>query len=236
MSKSEVKISQMGGLFKVRQAFACMLSCAQLCVTPRTIAHQAPLSMGFPRQECWSGVPFPPLGDLASPALSGRFLTTVLPAKAFGRKQKLPTCLFLASPPNLSSPGLSATRALTQGEGQPPAHGHASLWHDPKRTKEPHYGHQERDPNTERPPMWLVGLSVQYQSTQEECHQPHKPRSLNLSIREHWSGNQGEALTESSHCQSWKGDMCILRADSRCCRHRPTQHCKAIMLQLKINT
>ena len=43
--------------------------------------------------------------------------------------------LFLASPPNLSSPGLSATRALTQGEGQPPAHGHASLRHDPQRTK-----------------------------------------------------------------------------------------------------
>ena len=73
--------------------------------------------------------------------------------------------LFLASPPNLSSPGLSATRALTQGEGQPPAHGHASPRHDPQRTKgpnkavcfiqehEPHYGHQERDPNTERPPM-----------------------------------------------------------------------------------
>ena len=58
MSKSEVKISQMGGLFKVRQAFACMLSCAQLCVTPRAVAHQAPLSMAFPRQECWSGCHF----------------------------------------------------------------------------------------------------------------------------------------------------------------------------------
>ena len=28
--------------------------------TPRTVAHQAPLSMGFPRQEYWSGFPFPP--------------------------------------------------------------------------------------------------------------------------------------------------------------------------------
>ena len=32
--------------------------------TPWTAAHQAPLSMGFPRQEYWSGLPFPPPGDL----------------------------------------------------------------------------------------------------------------------------------------------------------------------------
>ena len=32
--------------------------------TPWTVAHQAPLSMGFPRQEYWSGVPFPSPGDL----------------------------------------------------------------------------------------------------------------------------------------------------------------------------
>ena len=28
-------------------------------MTPWTVAHQAPLSMGFPRQECWNGLPFP---------------------------------------------------------------------------------------------------------------------------------------------------------------------------------
>ena len=32
-------------------------------VTPWIVAHQAPLSMGFPRQEYWSGLPFPPPGD-----------------------------------------------------------------------------------------------------------------------------------------------------------------------------
>ena len=49
---------------------------------PWTVAHQAPLSMGFPRQEYWSGLPFPPPGDLpdpgikpVSPALAGRFFT-----------------------------------------------------------------------------------------------------------------------------------------------------------------
>ena len=33
-------------------------------MTPWTLAHQAPLFMGFPRQEYWSGLPFPPPGDL----------------------------------------------------------------------------------------------------------------------------------------------------------------------------
>ena len=31
----------------------------RLCATPQTAAHQAPLSLGFPRQEHWSGLPFP---------------------------------------------------------------------------------------------------------------------------------------------------------------------------------
>ena len=52
-------------------------------VTPWTIAHQAPLSSGIPRQEYWSGLSFPPPGDLPdpeikpeSPALAARFFTT----------------------------------------------------------------------------------------------------------------------------------------------------------------
>ena len=66
-----------------------MQSCfshVQLFVTPWTIAHKAPLSMGFSRQEYCSGLPFPPPGDLpnpgtgptslSSPALAGRFFTT----------------------------------------------------------------------------------------------------------------------------------------------------------------
>ena len=40
------------------------LSRVQLCVTPWTVAHQAPLSMGFPRQESWSGLPCPSPGAL----------------------------------------------------------------------------------------------------------------------------------------------------------------------------
>ena len=68
---------------------AQLLSCVQLFVTPPrpwTADHQAPLSLGFPRQGFWSRLPFPSPGDLpdpgiepmspASPALAGRFSTT----------------------------------------------------------------------------------------------------------------------------------------------------------------
>ena len=58
----------------------------QLFVTLWTVAYQAPLSMGFSRQEYWSGLPCPPPGDLSypgiapmsltSPALVGGFFTT----------------------------------------------------------------------------------------------------------------------------------------------------------------
>ena len=43
-----------------------MESCLTLA-TPRTVAHQAPLSLGFSRQEDWRGLPFPPPGDLPAP-------------------------------------------------------------------------------------------------------------------------------------------------------------------------
>ena len=78
----------------------------QLSATLWTVACQAPLSMGFSRQEYWSGLPCPPPGDLpnpgiepvslASPALAGGFFTTsatweallFLYSLAFGAQQK----------------------------------------------------------------------------------------------------------------------------------------------------
>ena len=41
-------------------------------MTPWTVAHQAPLSMGCPRQEYWSGEPFPSPGDLPEPGIEPR--------------------------------------------------------------------------------------------------------------------------------------------------------------------
>ena len=46
---------------------ACVLSHVRLFVTPWTVGHQAPLSVEFFRQEYWSGLPFPPEGDLPLP-------------------------------------------------------------------------------------------------------------------------------------------------------------------------
>ena len=43
-----------------------------LFVTPWTVAHQAPQSMGFSRQEYWSGLPFPSPGDLPCPGIEHR--------------------------------------------------------------------------------------------------------------------------------------------------------------------
>ena len=45
------------------------LSRVWLFATPWTVAHQAPLSMGFSRQEYWSGLPFSPPGDLPDPVI-----------------------------------------------------------------------------------------------------------------------------------------------------------------------
>ena len=65
---------------------ACMLSRVRLFAALWTVALQAPLSMGFPRQEYWRGLPFPPPGHLpnpgieptspAAPAMAGGFFTT----------------------------------------------------------------------------------------------------------------------------------------------------------------
>ena len=65
-------------------------SCIQLFVILWTVACQASLSMGFSRQEYWSGLPCPPPENdpgieplyLTSPALSGRFFTTSTTWKA----------------------------------------------------------------------------------------------------------------------------------------------------------
>ena len=46
-----------------------LLSHVQLFVTPWTVACQDPLTMGFSRQEYWSGLPFPAPGDLPDPGI-----------------------------------------------------------------------------------------------------------------------------------------------------------------------
>ena len=91
--------SILGSRCKEEVNYVCVCACAciqslsgvDLFVMPWTTAHQAPLSIGCPRQEYWSGLPFPPPGDLPDPgikhvspvstALASGFYTTVPPGK-----------------------------------------------------------------------------------------------------------------------------------------------------------
>jgi len=56
-------------MVKVKEKKVKSLSRVRLFATPWTVAHQAPLSMGFSRQEYWSGLPFPSPGDLLDPGI-----------------------------------------------------------------------------------------------------------------------------------------------------------------------
>ena len=89
----------------------------QLFVTLWTAARQVSLSMGFSRQEYWSGLPCPPPGDLPnpgikptslmSPALAGKFYTTEPPGKPF------------PSPGDLPHPGIEPRSPALQADSLP---------------------------------------------------------------------------------------------------------------------
>ena len=67
-------------------------SCPTLC-TSWTMAHQAPLSLGFSRQEYWSGLPCAPPGDLPDPVIKLRFLMSpALAGRVFRPSTTLETC------------------------------------------------------------------------------------------------------------------------------------------------
>ena len=57
-------------------------SCSTLCDPMNCVAHQAPLSMGFSRQEYWSGLPCPPPGDILDPGIEP--MSSTAPALAGG--------------------------------------------------------------------------------------------------------------------------------------------------------
>ena len=94
---------------RLRNLGACKLSGVRLFVTPWTVPHRAPLSMGFSWQEYWSRLPFPPPGDRPHPgneptsplppALAGRFFTTAPPRKSV--IQSIPFVSELHSPHQL---------------------------------------------------------------------------------------------------------------------------------------
>ena len=68
------------------------LSRVWLFATPRTVAYQATLSIGFSRQECWSGLPFPSPGDLPNPGIEPRspaLQADVLPSEPPGNQKEM---------------------------------------------------------------------------------------------------------------------------------------------------
>ena len=82
----ESSLSSENIYYSLWHGMACVLSCIQLFATSGTVVPRAPLSMRFPRQEYWSGLPFPTLVNLSSPrielissALAGEFFPTVSP-------------------------------------------------------------------------------------------------------------------------------------------------------------
>ena len=131
-------IPQLGVLFSLLSipALKAVCVCAQLLshvrlsATSRTAARQAPLSMGFSRQEYWSGLPFPPPGDLpnpgikpvfpATPALAGGFFyhwaswgAPSIKAAAAAAAKSLQSCPALCNPIDGSPPG-SAVPGILQ--------------------------------------------------------------------------------------------------------------------------
>ena len=66
--------------------YFCVLShfsCVWLCVILWTVAHQSPLSLGFSRQEYWSGLPCPPPGNLPNPGVDPEFRMSLALADGF---------------------------------------------------------------------------------------------------------------------------------------------------------
>ena len=71
-----------------------LLSRVLLFCDPWAVAHQAPLSMGFPRQGYWSGLPIPPPGDLSNPGIQPRspaLQADSLPSELKKKKKQKPS-------------------------------------------------------------------------------------------------------------------------------------------------
>ena len=112
-SSVSVSVESLGpGVHKV-----CLSHFRWFFVTPLTVAYQAPLSMGFSRQECWSGLPLPSPGDLPHPGIepvSPAFQADTLPSEPPGKPildaaaaaaKSLQSCPTLWDPRDGSLPG-----------------------------------------------------------------------------------------------------------------------------------
>ena len=102
----------------------------RLFVTPWTVASQAPPSLGFSRQECWSGLPFPSPGDLSNPGIepaSPTLQADALPSEPPGRPLKIMSKLILMSKRHIFGwqillPYITLTRSLKINQTMPFVH------------------------------------------------------------------------------------------------------------------
>ena len=135
-TKNQVNMRSLG--WAVIQC-VCVLSHVQLFVTPWTVAHQAPQSMEFSRQEYWSGLPLTSAGifsnaeikptSFGSPALAGRFFTTEQPPI---KRRNLDTERDTQMEPNVKTQGKEGHRQAKsvlghQQPGERPGASHSLL-------------------------------------------------------------------------------------------------------------
>ena len=105
-----------------------MLSYVWLFVIPWTVAHQTPLSLGFSRQEYWSGLPFPLPGDLPNPGIKPVFLESPASAGRFFATRAIWKALIdYISHYNIEI--LSANHAMVQSFSGTKYHWVPSLYH-----------------------------------------------------------------------------------------------------------
>ena len=109
-------LKQVFQYYLVKSLCACMLSCfshVQLFVTLWMVASQAPMTMGFSRQEYWSGLPCPPPGDLSNPGIKPVSLkcptlaARSLPLVSVQFSSVAQSCLTLCNPMDCSTLGFT---------------------------------------------------------------------------------------------------------------------------------
>ena len=111
-------------------ACVCVCSVAQSCLTletPWTTALQAPLSMGFPRQEYWSGLPFPSTGDLPSPGIKLKSVASPALASGFFAPAP-PQCPLLSIESDSEMCCTVRSRSVDRGAWRTGVHGIAQSW------------------------------------------------------------------------------------------------------------
>ena len=107
-------------VYPMREKGMCVLSrfsCVQLFVTLWTIARQTSLSMGFSRQEYWSGLPCPPPGDLPNPGIEPRshsLQADSIQSEPPGKPMNTRVGSLIPSPGKLHNPGIEPGSSALQ--------------------------------------------------------------------------------------------------------------------------